>query len=143
MLLRLTCPECEKDSYSISVENFKPCPYCGILFSGKYGTEKRDEGRINKEIPFILPYKGQNLEASTINFSKKGLSIKIFGKPSLPVGDVMEFSIGNSLVKAQILWFFNAPEVSMAVTGLKILEGSLNPQEFPGLNISDDKSTES
>ena len=128
MLLRLTCPECEKDSYSISVENFKPCPYCGILFSGKYGAEKRDEGRINKEIPFILPYKGQNLEASTINFSKQGLSIKIFGKPSLPVGDVMEFSIGNSLVKAEILWFFNAPEVSMAVTGLKILEGSLNPQ---------------
>jgi hypothetical protein len=110
------------------VENFKPCPYCGILFSGKYGAEKRDEGRINKEISFILPYKGQNLEASTINFSKKGLSIKIFGKPSLPVGDVMEFSIGSSLVKAQILWFFNTPEVSMAVTGLKILEGSLNPQ---------------
>ena len=128
MLLRLTCPECEKNSYSISVENFKPCPYCGILFSGKYGAEKRDEGRINKEIPFILPYKGQNLEASTINFSKQGLSIKIFGKPSLPVGDVMEFNIGNSLVKAEILWFFNAPEVSMAVTGLKILEGSLNPQ---------------
>lgn len=128
MLLRLTCPECEKDSYSISVENFKPCPYCGILFSGKYGAEKRDEGRINKEIPFILPYKGQNLEASTINFSKKGLSIKIFGKPSLPVGDVIEFSIGNSLVKAQILWSFNASEVSIAVTGLKILEGSLNPQ---------------
>jgi hypothetical protein len=110
------------------VENFKPCPYCGILFSGKYGSEKRNEGRINKEIPFILPYKGQNLEASTINFSKEGLSIKIFGKPSLPVGDVMEFSIGNSLVKAEILWFFNAPEVSMAVTGLKILEGSLNLQ---------------
>lgn len=128
MLLRLICPECQKDSYSVSVENFKPCPYCGILFSGKYGAEKRDEGRINKEIPFILPYKGQNLEASTINFSKKGLSIKIFGKPSLPVGHVMEFSIGNSFVKAQILWFFNAPEVSIAVTGLKILEGGLNPQ---------------
>jgi len=128
LLLRLICPECQKDSYSVSVENFKPCPYCGILFSGKYGAEKRDEGRINKEIPFILPYKGQNLEASTINFSKKGLNIKIFGKPSLPVGHVMEFSIGNSFVKAQILWFFNAPEVSIAVTGLKILEGSLNPQ---------------
>jgi len=128
LLLRLTCPECQKDSYIVSVENFKPCPYCGIIFSGKYGTEKRDEGRINKEIPFILPYKGQNLEASIINFSKEGLSIKISGKTSFPVGDIMEFSIGNSLVKAEILWFFNTPEIPMVVTGLKILEGSLNPQ---------------
>lgn len=125
MILRLTCPGCKKDSYSASVEAFKPCPYCGILFSGKYGTEKRKVRRLKKEVPFIFSYNGQYLEASTLDISEKGLSIKIFGKPSLPVGDIMELNVKDFLVKAQVMWVFNNPDTSMALTGLKILEGNL------------------
>ena len=126
MLLRLTCPECHRDSYSSSVETSKPCPYCGIIFSGKYGRERRHEERTNKEIAFILAYKGQNLEASTINYSHEGMSIKIFGKATLPVGEIIELNIGNTVLKTQIAWFYSSPEMSLTVSGLKILEGSLS-----------------
>jgi len=124
--LRLTCPGCSKDSYSPSAESFKPCPYCGLLFSGKHGSEKRSDVRQRKEIPFLFSYKGKNLEASTVNLSEKGLSVKIFGRPSLPVGDVMELRLGDSVVKAQVLWVFDLHESGVAVTGLKILDGNIN-----------------
>jgi hypothetical protein len=78
-----------------------------------------------KEIPFVLMYKGQNLEASTINYSREGMNIKIFGKPSLPVGEIMELNIGDSVLKTQIAWLYSSPEISLTVSGLKILEGSL------------------
>jgi hypothetical protein len=126
LILRLTCPECEKDSYSASAEAFKPCPYCGILFSGKYGSEKRKIVRMKKEIPVRFSYKGQKVEATTINFSDKGLSLKIFGTPSLPVGDIMELNIGDAAVRAQIMWFFDNPQTSTAVTGLKIVDENIN-----------------
>ena len=125
--MRLTCPRCSKDSYSPSVESFKPCPYCGLLFSGKYGTDKRSAVRQSKEIPFLFSYKGQNLQASTVNLSEDGLSVKIFGKPSLPVGDVMEIRLGDSVVKAQVLWVYNLHESGVALTGLKVLDGNISP----------------
>jgi hypothetical protein len=128
LILRLVCPECKKDSYSASVESFKPCPYCGILFSGKYGTEKRGVNRDPKEVPVTFSYNGQSLQASTLNFSENGLSLKIFGNahlPVLPVGDIIELNIGNSLVTAQIVWVFNNPEATTAITGFKILDGNL------------------
>jgi hypothetical protein len=96
------------------------------MFSGKYGVEKRNDIRQRREIPFVFSYKGQNLQASTVNLSESGLSVKIFGKPSLPVGDVMEVSLGDSVMKAQILWVFDLPESGVSVTGLKILDGNLD-----------------
>jgi len=74
-LIRLACPECKKDSYSASVETLRPCPYCGFCFSGKYGAEKRDAYSAQKEIPVTFSYKGQNLQARTVNFSENGLSV--------------------------------------------------------------------
>jgi hypothetical protein len=126
LILRLTCPGCSKDSYSPSAESFKPCPYCGLLFSGKYGTEKRGDIRQRKEIPFLFSYNGQSLQASTVNLSEGGLSVKIFGRPSLPIGDIMELSLGDSVVKAQVLWAFDLGESNVEVTGLKILDGKLD-----------------
>jgi hypothetical protein len=126
LILRLTCPGCSKDSYSPSVESFKPCPYCGLLFSAKYGTEKRNDVRQRKEIPFLFSYKGQNLQASTVNLSESGLSVKIFGRPALPVGDVMELRLGDAVVKAEVLWVFDLHESGIALTGLKVLDGNID-----------------
>ncbi len=126
MILRLTCPGCNKDSYSASVETFKPCPYCGILFSGKFGTEQRRHFRINTEIPFVFSYKDRLLEASTINISDSGLCVRIFGRPSPPIGDVMDLSLRGSSVKTQVIWASNNPDTSVAVLGLKILDGNIN-----------------
>lgn len=126
MILRLTCPECKKDSYSSSVELFKPCPYCGILFSGQHGIEKRNEFRIKKDLPIMFSYKGKNLEVSTLDFSEKGLSIRIHGQTSPPVGDFMDINLGDSFFKAEIIWVFSQPDKAVSVTGLKILDENLN-----------------
>ena len=131
MIVRLTCPECSKNSYSASVEAFKPCPYCGILFSGKFGSEKRSDYRISQEIPLLFSYNGKNLEASTLNVSPTGLSIKIFGQHALPIGDTMELDVGNSRVKTEIMWTFSDPYSAVAVTGLKIIEGHINFETLP------------
>jgi hypothetical protein len=136
VIVRLTCPECRKNSYSASVEAFKPCPYCGILFSGKFGSEKRGDDRISREIPLLFSYNGKNLEASTLNVSSTGLSIKTIGQHAFPVGDTMDLDVGNSRVKTEIMWTFSDPDSAVAVTGLRIIEGHINfetlpPQEHP------------
>jgi hypothetical protein len=124
LILRLICPECKKDSYSSSVEAFKPCPYCGIVFSGKFGMEKRNEGRSSSDFNIGFSYKGKNLEASTVNISRTGLSIKIAGSHDLPVGDIMDLKLTDTDMKARIVWVVDAP--SALLTGLKILDGNLN-----------------
>jgi len=123
LILRLICPECKKDSYSSSAEAFKPCPYCGIVFSGKFGREKRNEYRSATDFNIGFSYRGKDLKASTVNISKTGLSIKIAGSPDLPVGDIMDLKVTNADLKARIVWVVDAP--SAFLTGLKILDGAL------------------
>jgi hypothetical protein len=119
LVIRLICPKCHEDSYVVSVEVFKPCPYCGCVFSGKYGIEKREEKRTRREIPFIFPYKGQNLEARTVNFSDRGLGIEIFGAPPLARDDVIELTVGDLQIKATIMWVERLPD--KVLSGLKRL----------------------
>lgn len=126
LILRLICPGCKKDSYSASAEAFKPCPYCGIVFSGKYGTNQRSCHRIRKEIPCILPYEGQFLQANTVDISDRGFSIKIFGQPSLPVGDILDLHVKDIPIKAQVVWVANDPKAATAMTGFRVLDGRLN-----------------
>jgi PilZ domain len=124
LILRLICPECEKDSYSASAEAFKPCPYCGIVFSGRFGREKRNEDRSSTDFNIGFSYKGKNLEASTVNISETGLSIKLTADQSLPVGDIMDLKVRDTHLKARIIWVSNTS--SSFLTGLKILDGNLN-----------------
>jgi hypothetical protein len=123
LILRLICPRCNKDSYSASADIFKPCPYCGILFSGKYGVEKRNEYRIQKEINVTLSTEHQDFEAKTINFSEKGLCIQLSGNPALPPGDVFNLNIYDSRIKARLLWITNKPDVPLAMAGFRVAEG--------------------
>jgi hypothetical protein len=125
LILRLTCPACKKGSYSASVESFKPCPYCGILYSGKYGTEKRTEFRLQKDTPIVFSYKGKNVEARSQNLSETGVCLEIDGKSPLTVGDIMEISVGDALLNARIMWVFYHPEKTSALTGLQLLNGNL------------------
>jgi hypothetical protein len=118
-LIRLTCPKCYEDSYVQKVDIFISCPYCGCTFSGKYGVEKREEKRTDQEIPFTFKYKGQELQASTTNYSNKGIGIEIFGMPSLKQGDVIELTIGDMEIKAMIIWVKMLPD--KLLTGLKRL----------------------
>lgn len=126
MILRLDCPACKRDSYNAAVNDFRPCPYCGIIFSGKHGVEKRDGVRIKKEFPVALSYKKKILKASTADFSQKGLQIQIFENTSLPVGDTFNFAVKNSLIKAQVIWVKNKTDATATMAGFKILDGKFN-----------------
>jgi hypothetical protein len=85
------------------VESFAPCLYCGCVFSGVHG-ERRDKIRIKQEIPFTLSYRGQNIEANTIDISKEGLCIKLPTDIPLSEGDNVEFILEEFLVNAKIVW---------------------------------------
>jgi hypothetical protein len=113
-MLRLICPKCRKNSYSAAVESFGACPYCGSVFSGRYGAEKREERRIEREIPFVFSYQGQNLKASTFDLSKKGLGIKIFSESSVAVGDTIDLFINDLHIRAKVMWTRRLPDKSMA-----------------------------
>jgi Zn-finger nucleic acid-binding protein len=113
-MLRLICPICRKDSYSAEVVSFSACPYCGSIFSGKYGLDKRREERIKQEIPFGFSYQGRNLEASTVDFSEKGLGIKIFSELPVTVGDVVDFTIRDLRSKAKVMWIKSLPDKFLA-----------------------------
>ncbi len=126
MILRLTCPECNKDSFSSSVEAFKPCPYCGIVFSGKFGTDRRKEKRIEREDGIFFIYKGKNLEAKTLNISKNGFTIKINQSEMLPIGDIVEIKYGNDDLRARIMWVMRKD--NFALTGLKLLDNTFKIQ---------------
>ena len=108
------------------MEKFKPCPYCGVLFSGKYGPEKRKGPRIRKEIPFAFAHNGQQMEACTMDVSDNGICLKIFGSPSLPVGETIDFNVNDVNVKAQVMWVTSDSKVYSSVTGLKIVDGTVN-----------------
>jgi hypothetical protein len=124
LILRLACPSCLKDSYSASAEAFNPCPYCGIVYSGKHGMERRNEERLDNPVDMALSYKGTNLQATALNVSRNGLTVKISSPPVLPIGDSMDIQWRNSILKARIMWVMKEPYSSL--TGLKILNEGIS-----------------
>ena len=98
----------------------------GIHFTGKYGNEKRNEVRIRKEIPFGFTYREHNINASTIDFSKKGLGIKIFDEIPMPVGDIVNLKVRDSSAKAEVRWVNKESAPSVTMAGFQIVDGTLN-----------------
>lgn len=112
-MLKYLCPKCGKNCYSADEECFSPCPHCGLIFSGKYGSDRRQEERVRQETAIVLDYQGQHLDATTVDFSQKGLGIKIIGEPPFSVGDIIDLSIGSLQIKAKIMWVNKLPGKSM------------------------------
>jgi hypothetical protein len=98
----------------------------GIFSRCKDGVERRNEVRIKKEIPVIFLHKKRTLEASTVNYSKNGLGIKIFKKVALPVGDMIDFKAKSSSTKVQVIWTKREIDPVITLAGLKIMNGTLN-----------------
>lgn len=103
-MFKYLCPKCGKNSYSAAEESFSPCPYCGFRFSGKYGSDRRREERVRQETDIVLACQGQHLDANTVDFSQKGLGIKIIGEPPFSVGDMTDLSMGGLQIKAKVMW---------------------------------------
>ena len=103
-MFKLRCPKCHKDSYSADQAFYAPCPYCGHIFSGKHGSDRRNEERTTEKIIFSFPYNGQSFQANTKDLSESGLCIEIFGEPPIKPGDNVNLSIGDTTVKARVVW---------------------------------------
>ena len=97
-----------------------------VPFTSKYEIEKRSEVRIRKEIPFVFIYKKRNLDASTVNYSRNGLGIKIHEKINLPVGDTINLQLKDSSAKAEVIWVDKKSDPPVTMAGFMILEGRLN-----------------
>lgn len=121
-LIRLDCPLCNNDSYTASADIFRPCPYCGTVFSGKYGIEKRRNHRISKEIPFVFSYTGHNLLANTKDMSEKGLSALVYGSPFMQIGDVINLKIGDTHAEAKVVWVKTKNDKYAAEVGFNLLD---------------------
>ena len=120
-MIRLDCPLCNNDSYTASADTFRPCPYCGTVFSGKYGVEKRKNHRIIREIPFVFSYTGRNISANTKDMSEKGLSVFVFGRPSMQIGDVINLKIGDAHAEARVVWVKKKNDKYTSEVGLDLL----------------------
>ena len=113
-MLRIPCPKCKESSYTSDVESFYSCPICGFIFSGKHGPDRRGESRIEKEISFVFSYKGKNFEARTIDFSQRGVGIKIHGRPPVATGNVLTLTVGDLCIIAKVTWVKRLTDKSLA-----------------------------
>jgi hypothetical protein len=119
-MLRLNCPHCGQYSYSAAVESFLPCNFCGKIFSGKYGPEKRREPREKRQIPFHFIWRGRPVEAQTFDCSKQGLGIEVFKPLSLTVGQSLNFTFEEVPRAGKVAWINNFPQ--KVVAGLNFAE---------------------
>ena len=96
-----------------------------IPFSRKHEIERRNEMRIKKEIPFVFINRKRKLDASTMNYSKNGLGIKIFKKVALLAENVLNIQARDSSVKAKVMWVKKEIDPHATIAGLKIVDGKL------------------
>ena len=125
-MIRLDCPACKRDSYSAAVEPFRPCPYCGTVYSGKHGVERRDGQRVHKEVPFTFLHRDETIEATTLDVSAKGVGLKFFGSLAIPDGDEIDLNINSTHAKARVSWTRNNGELAITTAGCKIQSGNLD-----------------
>src|SRR5208283_77628 len=113
-MFRLVCPQCAKTSYSANEVSYMACPYCGCKFSGKHGSERRQEERFRKETAIVLTYDGKQLEAKSVDFSRKGLKVEVFNGTKLTAGGAINFLMDGVLITAKIKWVDNLFDKSVA-----------------------------
>lgn len=98
----------------------------GIHISAKYEIEKRLEDRTKKEIPFVFTHNKHNLKASTVNFCKNGLCVKVLERIPLTVGEIANLKIRKSSLKAEVRWVNSKSDPSVTSAGFQIKDGRLN-----------------
>ncbi len=121
-MLRINCPACGQYTYSASVEAFSPCSYCGKIFSGKYGPEKRREHREKRQILFNFIWRGRPVEAQTFDCSHRGLGIEVFKPLPLTVGQSLNFTLEELPRAGKVAWINNFPH--KVVAGLNVSKSS-------------------
>jgi hypothetical protein len=112
-MVEFLCPNCGRKSYTAAEEFFSPCQYCGCILSPKYGADRRQEVRAEKECAAILAYREHHFEAKAMDFSQEGLCVKIFGEFPGTAGDIIDLIMANLQVKARVMWVNKMPIMSL------------------------------
>jgi hypothetical protein len=107
-------PELPEIFFTDDLESFIHCPECGLAFSGKYGADQRRENRVKGETPLVLNYQGQNYKGITFDSSSKGLGLKIFRSPPLADRGVLNLTLGEESLRANVIWSKNFSGYSLA-----------------------------
>lgn len=95
-------------------------------FVKKFLTEKRDEVRTIKAIPFAFITNENKFNARTVDICKNGLCIEIPKKIPLAIGDISQLKVKDSNMKAQVRWVDHKSDPSVTRAGFKIMDGKLN-----------------
>jgi hypothetical protein len=113
-MLKIFCPKCRKSTYTPDVESFNSCPHCGFVFSGKHGSDRRREPRVERQIPFDFSHEERNFKASTIDLSDRGVGIEVYGEVSIEEGDILTLTIEDTTIRAKIMWVAKLPNKARA-----------------------------
>jgi hypothetical protein len=117
-MLRINCPHCGQYSYTAAVESFLPCNFCGKIFSGKHGPEKRKEPREKRQTLFYFIWRGRPVKAQTFDCSEQGLGIEVFKPLPLTVGQTLNFTMEEVPRKGKVTWVNIFPQ--KVVAGLNV-----------------------
>jgi hypothetical protein len=117
----LSCPQCGKVSYTAAEEVYSPCPYCGFIFSGKHGSDKRAIPRIETREHFTLRIHNKKFEAHTRNISETGVCIEADKKVPLTAAKLVNLDIPYLSLqrRAKIVWIDDSGPFYIA--GLKMI----------------------
>ncbi|NWF76278.1 MAG: PilZ domain-containing protein [Nitrospirae bacterium] len=121
-MIRIECPNCKRDSYTLSVENFRPCPYCNVTFSGKFGIDRRNDFRKKNDRPLVFSYNQNKIKARTFNKSLNGVGIKIKDNLHISRGDIVNVDFGRYRLKAKLMWSKRKNGDLYSTAGLKFLK---------------------
>ncbi len=122
MVKELLCPQCEKLSYTAAEEVYSPCPYCGFIFSGRHGSDKRIIPRIETKESFLLQINNKKYRANTVNISETGVCIETEKKVPLTSSKLLGLNIPylNLKTRAKIVWIDKSRKTTY-LAGLKMI----------------------
>ena len=122
MVNELLCPQCEKLSYTAAEEVYSPCPYCGFIFSGRHGSDKRIIPRIETKESFTLQINNKNYRANTVNISETGVCIETDKKVPLTSSRLLGLNIPylNLKTRAKIVWIDKSRKTTY-LAGVKMI----------------------
>jgi hypothetical protein len=114
---------------------FEKSAFPSVRFE-RFVTKRRNDKRIRKEIPFVFTHNEHNFNANTVDFCKNGLCIRIPDKTSLKVGEIVDFQLRNSNIKAEVRWVDQESDPLATIAGFQVTDGTLALKELKGADAS-------
>ncbi|MBL7048482.1 MAG: PilZ domain-containing protein [Nitrospira sp.] len=103
-MIRLTCLQCKGDSYRLDVDSFGSCPYCGNIFSGSYGSDRRAGNRTASADSLKFIYNGKRHNASVLDISDTGMCLALHDDTYLAKNVLIDLIVDFKCMNARVIW---------------------------------------